>query len=54
MIPSPVNGHLGYFQFCVIIDRAAMIILIHVSETHVQEYLSGVHLGVELPPQSSC
>lgn len=49
MITSPVDGHLDYFQFCVILYKAAMIILIHISGAHAQEFLLDVHLGVQLP-----
>lgn len=53
MITSPVDGHLDYFQFCVIIYKAAMIILIHISGAHVKEFLLNVHQGVQLPPRPS-
>ena len=34
-IHSPIEGHLGYFQLLVIVSKAAMNIVKHVSLLHV-------------------
>lgn len=43
---SPVDGHLDYFLFLAIINRAAMNIFVKSLHMRVLSFLSGKYLGV--------